>query len=114
MYRLVYFEGVVGRQERYGIVDFGIVEDFWGDLIERSGRLPWLCNYRMSVTNAQRFDALELPCIAPVSSIVPFISALLSARSAASFLPMNLFLGCLCFCSFSATSSASTAFPTSA
>ena len=41
MYCLVYFEGVVGRQERYGIVDFGIVKDFWGDLIERFGRLPW-------------------------------------------------------------------------
>ena len=41
MYCLVYFEGVVGRQERYGIVDFGIVKDFWGDLIECFGRLPW-------------------------------------------------------------------------
>ena len=113
MYCLVYFEGVVGRQERYGIVNFGIVEDFWGNLIERSGRPPWLCDYRMSVTNGQKFDALGLPCIAPVSSIVSFMVALLSALSAASFLPMNLFLGCLCLCSFSALSSASTAFPTS-
>ena len=97
MYCLVYFEGVVGRQERYGIVDFRIMEDFWWDLIERSGRLPWLCNYRMLFINAQIFDAFEIPCIAPLSSIVPFISALPSARSAASFLPMNLFLGCFCF-----------------
>ena len=97
MYCLVYFEGVVGRQERYGFVDFGIVEDFWGDLIECSGRLPWLCDYRVSVTYAQSIDALEILCIAPLSSIVPFTSTL-SARSAASFLPMNLFLGCFCFC----------------
>ena len=58
MYCLVNLEGVIGRQERYGIVDFGIVEDFWGDLIERFGRLFWLCNCRMSVTNAQIFEAL--------------------------------------------------------
>lgn len=110
---LVYFERVIRRQKRYGIVDFRIVEDFMGNLVEGSGRLPWLCNYRMLLPNLQSLEALCIPCIAPLSSIVPFVSLLFSARSAASFLPMNLFLGCLCFCWFSGPSSASTAPPRS-
>lgn len=62
----------------------------------------------------QALEALFAPCIAPVSSIVPFVSPLFSARSAASFLPINRFCGCLCLSCFSAPSSESTIFPRSA
>lgn len=68
----------------------------------------------MSVFHSQVLKALYTPCIVPLSSIVPFVSPLFSARSAASFLPMNLFFGCFCFSCFSKQYSASTASPRSA
>lgn len=54
---------------------------------------------------AALFDLSHQPCIAPLSSIVPFGPFLCSAFSAAALLPMNLFLGCLGFSSSSASSS---------